>query len=228
MDVGGKLYDNFLVLTEQNKREWKRMKNMKVISNPLSFYPQKKALLLNKRAILVGKLSYQKGQDMLVEAWEMITKKHPEWTLEIYGKKDGNSYYQHLIEQKGLDNNIHLFDPVTNIEDKYLEASIYVLSSRFEGFGMVLIEAMAAGLPCVSFNCPYGPSDIICHGEDGLLVEPGNINKLAEKIIYLIENEDKRICMGRKARENVKRYLPENIVPQWDKLFKQLYGKESD
>jgi glycosyltransferase involved in cell wall biosynthesis len=225
MDIGGKLYDKFIVLTEQNKLEWKRMKHLKVISNPLSFYPQKKALLLNKKVISVGKLSYQKGQDMLIKAWEIVAQKHPDWKLEIYGKKDKNNYYQQLIEQKGLEKSICLFDPIANIEVKYLDASIYVLSSRFEGFGMVLIEAMVSGLSCVSFDCPYGPSDIITEGEDGFLVPKGDIEILANKIMYLIENNQERIRMGANARENVKRYLPENIIPQWDKLFKQLHER---
>ncbi|MDR1584009.1 MAG: glycosyltransferase family 4 protein [Prevotellaceae bacterium] len=225
MNIGGKLYDKFVIFTEQNKLEWKQIKTLQVIPNPLSFYPQKKALLINKKVILVGKLSYQKGQDILIDAWRIVAKKHPDWTLEIYGKKDSDNYYQHLIEQRGLENSIKLFDPVKNIDAKYLDASIYVMSSRFEGFGNVLVEAMACGLPCVSFDCPFGPGDIIADGKDGFLVENGNIGKLAEKIIFLIENEDKRMEMGRTAKENVKRFLPEKILFQWDNLFKQLLNE---
>lgn len=101
-------------------------------------------------------------------------------------------------------------------------SSIFVLSSRYEGFGLVLTEAMSYGIPCVSFDCPHGPSDIIKDYEDGLLVEKENIKELADKICYLIENENVRIKMGHKARENVKRFLPENVMPQWKNLFESL------
>jgi glycosyltransferase involved in cell wall biosynthesis len=114
-----------------------------------------------------------------------------------------------------------------DIQTKYLDASIYAMTSRFEGFGMVLIEAMACGLPCVSFNCPHGPADIITHGEDGILVPKGGINQLAEALIELIEKEALRQEMGSKAKENVKRYLPEHIMPIWDHLFQQLVHARS-
>ena len=103
-----------------------------------------------------------------------------------------------------------------------MEASIYALSSRFEGFGMVLVEAMICGVPCVSFDCPCGPSDIIKNGEDGFLVENDNIGLFASKLSILIEDANKRKMMGRKAKENVKRYLPEKILSQWDELFKSI------
>jgi glycosyltransferase involved in cell wall biosynthesis len=96
------------------------------------------------------------------------------------------------------------------------------MSSRFEGFGMVLIEAMACGLPVISFNCPDGPSDIITDGEDGFLVENGNIETLADKICYLIENEGLRMKMGQNARESVKRYFPDEIMNKWITLFETL------
>ena len=103
-----------------------------------------------------------------------------------------------------------------------------VLPSRSEGFGMVLIEAMACGLPCVAFDCPHGPADIIRHEEDGLLVKAEEVNALAMSIIRLIQDEELRIKMGANARENVKRYLPENVLPQWDTLFKRLIAKKQE
>jgi len=225
MNAGGKLYDKFVVLTEKNKLEWENLTNIEVIVNPLTFYPKQNSSLKNKKAILVGKLSYQKGQDFVIETWKKVAKIYPDWVLEIYGKSDENNYYQTLIDKYKLEKNTLLLPPTSDIEQRYLDASIYVMSSRFEGFGMVLTEAMACGLPCVSFDCPYGPSDIITEGEDGFLVPVGDTDKLAEKICFLIENDETRFRMGKNAKENVKRFLPENIISQWDKLFKELINK---
>ena len=102
------------------------------------------------------------------------------------------------------------------------ESSIKVLTSRYEGFGLVLIESMINGVPCISFDCPYGPSDIIQDGENGYLVENGNIQELADRICYLIENEEVRKTMGQKARLSAMRYAPENIMPVWIKLFNDI------
>ncbi|MDD3201579.1 MAG: glycosyltransferase, partial [Bacteroidales bacterium] len=112
--------------------------------------------------------------------------------------------------------------PSTNdIVSKYCESSIFVLSSRYEGFGMVITEAMSCGVPPVSFSCPCGPKDIISDGEDGLLVPNGDIETLAAKICYLIEHDNLRREMGRKAIVNVQRFNMENIALQWKRLFEE-------
>lgn len=221
MDVLASKFDKFIVLTNENKKEW-HGKNVEVISNPLSFYPNEKALLINKKVIAVGKQSYQKGYDRLLTAWEKVLKNHPDWQLEIYGKLDLAQKLNEQVSDLKIVENVHFFPPEKNIIAKYFDSSIYVMSSRFEGFGMVLIEAMACGVPCVSFDCPYGPSDIIRNNEDGFIVENGNTEALAEKLEVLIENEELRNAMGKLAKENVKRFLPEVIMKQWDELFKSL------
>ena len=115
---------------------------------------------------------------------------------------------------------VTFFPPVADIQAKYLESSIFVLSSRFEGFGMVLIEAMACGVPCVTFDCPYGPADIVSHQEDGLVLRNDAISAFAQSIIHLIEDDQLRKDFGKAAKQNVRRYLPEVVMPQWDALFK--------
>jgi glycosyltransferase involved in cell wall biosynthesis len=221
MNVLGKTFDAFIVLTEGNKAEWKLL-NLKVIANPTSFYPSECAVLLNKKIIAVGRQGYQKGYDRLLQAWQMVNQKHSDWKLEIYGKIEPK---QKLNEQAiclGISDALSFYPPEKDIQSKYLDASIYVMSSRYEGFGMVLIEAMACGVPCVSFDCPHGPSDIISHEEDGLLVPDGNSVALAKALCRLVEENPLRKKMGIKAKENVQRFLPEVIVKQWDELFNEL------
>lgn len=218
MEKLGENFSKFIVLTEGNKKEWKSLINLEVIPNPLSFFPEEISPLDQKKVLCVGKISYQKGQDLLLKAWDIVWQKHPDWKLEFYGKNDKQRFNSEDLNHK----NIHHFPPEKNIQDKYLVASIYVMPSRFEGFGMVLIEAMACGLPCVSFDCHYGPADIIRNNEDGFLVENGNTDALAKQILMLVENNKLRVSMGIKAKENVARFAPEIIAKQWDELFKAL------
>ena len=222
MDQLAVRFNSFVVLTEGNKKEWPTVRNIKVISNPLSFYPSNYSSLENKKVISVGKQSYQKGQDMLLQAWKLVSGSFPNWHLAIYGKKDSAMGLEKLALQLSLEQTVSFNEPEKEIEQKYRDSSIYVMSSRYEGFGMVLIEAMACGLPCVSFNCNYGPSDIIENNVDGLLVDSENISALADKLMVLMGNDRLRQQMGTQARENVKRFLPNEIMQQWDSLFKAL------
>lgn len=221
MDYLSGQFSAFVVLTQTNTSEWNG-KNVHVIPNPLSFYPNEKSTLTHKKVLAVGKQSHQKGYDRLLRSWKIVHEKHPDWTLGIYGKKEASLGFEQQAETLGIAKTVRFFDPEKDIIKKYLESSVYVLSSRFEGFGMVLIEAMACGVPCVAFDCPHGPSDIIQDSVDGFLVHNNDEVAFAEQLLKLIENENLRMEMGVKARENVKRFLPENILKQWDELFKSL------
>ncbi len=211
----------FIVLSSEDKENWSGLKNIIVINNPISFQTEKIAKLDNKKVIAVGRYTYQKGFDILIQAWKLVVNRHPYWSLNIYGS--GNSQpYMLLCKELGLTESCHLKKETNDIINKYLESSIFVLSSRFEGFPMVLPEAMSVGLPCVAFTCPCGTKDIINDGEDGLWVDNGNVKMLADKICYLIENETKRKKMGLNALNNIKRLNLKSIMEQWDSLFNEL------
>ncbi|SFD07828.1 glycosyltransferase family 4 protein [Algibacter pectinivorans] len=224
MNFGAKFYNKFVVLTNGNLNEW-RLKNIMVIPNPLSFYPEESSTLSNKIVLAVGKQSYQKGYDRLLKSWQMVNKKFPDWTLHIYGTISKKENLDGLAKTLNIKDIVNFYPPVKNIKEKYKEASVYVLSSRYEGFGMVLTEAMAYGVPCVAFNCPYGPSDIITDKKNGIIVPNGDVKGLALGVIKLINNEELRKNMGQKAKIDVKRYFPEQIVAQWDNLFQSLIKK---
>lgn len=215
----GNRFSKIVLLTQGNKKEW-RLNNLEVIPNPLPFETAEMSTLHNKKIIAVGSHSYNKGYDLLLEIWSHIEKEFPDWELNVFGRGTYESL-QSKAESLNLIN-IHFHNPVPNIEKRYLESSIFVLPSRSEGFGMVLIEAMSCGVPVISFDCPNGPKDIIIDGEDGFLVENGNVKEFANQIITLISCEELRNRMGQKAKQNVKRFAPEKITAQWDQLFKSL------
>ena len=129
------------------------------------------------------------------------------------------------INKYGLQEVMIMHDPVSEIKEKYLESSLYIVSSVYEGFPMVILEAMACGLPVVSFDCPHGPRNIIKDGEDGFLVEPQNAQALAKKICLLIENEKLRKQFGEKARKNILRFAPDTVMKKWEELFSSLVNK---
>ncbi|NDV65182.1 glycosyltransferase family 4 protein [Bacteroides sp. 224] len=208
-------FDALVVLTSEDAKSWSHAKRIAIIPNSLPFYPDESSSTNNKTAISIGRLNEQKGFDRLIEAWELVYKKHPDWNIHIYGEGELKDKLETLIHEKQLGNVFFIEKAVNNITDKYLNSSIYVMSSRFEGFGMVLIEAMACGVPCVSFDCPHGPSDIIKDKEDGFLVKNGDTTELAHKICTLIEDAELRKTMGGKAKQNIKRYSVDIVMKQW-------------
>ena len=218
-----KQLDKFVVLTEEDCKNWVELNNIDVIPDPLTFSSSSCSPLTEKRVIAVGRYVYQKGFDLLLRSWSIVEKDCPDWMLTIIGQGD-RLPYETLIDELRIDRaRCKLLGPKDRIQNEYMTSSLLVMSSRFEGFGMVLIEAMACGLPVVSFDCPCGPKDIVQDKVDGILVESGNVEKLAEAIIMLIQHPEKRKEMANKAIKNVQRFKIDQIAGKWKSLFDSLY-----
>jgi len=223
-DLGIKRYTKVVFLSIESALEW-NYKNPIIISNPISFSNNEFSNLSSKKAIAVARHSYEKGLDRMLQIWEKVVLKYPDWSLVIYGKSNKNQELQQFLTTLGISNNVTFFEPVKNISEKYLDSSLYLMTSRSEGFPMVLLEAMALGLPCVAYDCPCGPSAIIQNNENGFLVEDGNIDLFVQKMELLIEDENLRIQMGKNAKNSISKYDLETIMQQWKSLFEELIEK---
>ena len=193
-----------------------------VIPNIVSFQTEDNAKFDAKRIIAVGRLSRQKGFDYLIQVAKKLKNEIPEWQIDILGDGDQREYLLNEIQKNNLNNFVNIKPATNNIMEELLKSSIYVMTSRFEGLPMALLEAMACGVPCISFDCPYGPAEIITPEEDGILVKNGNTDELADAICRLIEDTDKRIRMGKQAQKNIQRYSREEVMKLWDELFNTL------
>lgn len=222
MDRQVKKLDALVVLTQQHVADWNRETPIYVIPNSLPFYPKEASTCDSKRAIIVGRYTEAKGYDYMIEAWRVVHSKYPDWTIHTYATGEDEYRIRQKIKDYDLQDTIIMNKPTDHIMDEYMKSSICVVSSKFEGFSMVLIEAMACGLPCVSFDCPYGPRNIIRDGEDGYLVEYLNTQTLADKICKLIEAPELRKKMGQAGRINVLRYSKDAVMQQWENLFHSI------
>jgi glycosyltransferase involved in cell wall biosynthesis len=217
-------YEKLILLTEADKNLWGNKPYMAVIPNPLSYKCESSASLDNPRIIAIGRMTAQKGFDLLIESFSLIAAKFPEWKLLIIGEGQDENYLKKLIAERKLTGRIKLEPPVKNIQPLLLQSSILAIPSRYEGFGLVLTEAMEVGLPCVAFDCKCGPSEIIKNGEDGFLVENGNVKEFADSLEKLMADKDLRKQMGASAKANVKRFHAGEVMPRWIKLFNHLTG----
>ncbi|WP_342229295.1 glycosyltransferase, partial [Yersinia enterocolitica] len=174
--------------------------------------------LRSKRIISIGRLTEQKGFDLLIEAWEKIESTLKDWRLDIIGEGHLHDELDLMINNKKLQN-IHLIGFSDDIKSEYLDSSFLVMSSRYEGLGMVLIEALACGLPCISFNCPSGPSTIINNSVNGYLVNSLDTDALASKILELATDFDKLNVLASNAKESIRQYQEEEVIKKWSVLF---------
>ncbi|MDQ6469163.1 glycosyltransferase family 4 protein [Flavobacterium sp. LHD-80] len=218
-DFGIKKYTKVVALSKANLKEW-NIKNGIVISNPSWVQTDVYADLRHKKVIAIARNSYEKGLDKLLHIWKEVTKKHPGWMLNIY--TDDFDCLNNNVVDLGIASTVSVFGFVKNIEDKYLESSIYAMTSRSEGFPMVLLEAMSFGLPCIAFDCPTGPRSLIKNEENGFLIPNHDFEKYIAKLSILIECEDIRIKLGKNAKQVSDNYSVEKIMEKWKEFFEEL------
>lgn len=217
--------DVVVTLTSGDAHEWRNAKRVKIIPNFTVMPIEKLSDGKSKRVIAVGRLEWVKGYDRLLDAWKIVSDKHPNWHLDIFGV---GTWEQKLKDQQknlGLENKLTIHPATPKINIEYSNSSIFVGTSHFEGFPLVLLEAMQVGLPCVAFDCPFGPSAVIRDGENGFLVPEGNIKQLATKISLLIEDSHLRARLSNNALETSNNYAVNIVMMQWEALFRELLSE---
>lgn len=216
--------DVIIALTVGETKAW-NAQNIAVIPNIVDLHNTKHSQHTQKTALFAGRFTYQKGLERMLEAWKIVVSKKNDWTLKLVGEGEQKEYLQQLCQELEITANV-IFAPATKeIEKEYINSSLFLFTSRYEGFGLVLVEAMQCGVPCISFDCTYGPSDIIDNGVNGYLIENNDVEAFAKATLKLIEDDELRKKMGNAAIEKAKQYLPEKIMPKWIELFKQLTNK---
>lgn len=215
-------YNAFVVLTHEDAEAWKGYDNLHVIHNMLSFESRETSSCKEKRVIAVGRLDFQKKFDRLVDIWALVNTECPEWRLDIFGQgPDRKNLLQRIVE-KELSDSISIKGPTRNIIKEYASSSILAMTSTYEGWGLVLTEAMSVGVPCVAYACKCGPRDIIENGKNGYIIEEGDKEKFAQRLVELMKNVELRQKLGRSAKESSKKYNVDNIMEQWLALFSKI------
>lgn len=220
-------FDKFVVLTNEDKGYWGDLPNIEVIPNAAIHVSKNYSEVKNKRVIAVGRLDYQKGFDRLIQAWKLVqyTGQFTDWKLDIFGQGEWREMLQQMIDEQGLQNTAKINPPTNAILNEYVHSSLLVMSSNYEGFGMVLVEAMSCGVPVISFDCKCGPKDIIQSGINGLLVPNGDIQALADAMMKVMEDEAYRKMLSLNARKVVDTYSEQAVMAQWIRLFTSITAK---
>ena len=218
-----KRYAQFVVLTEEDKKLWGNVPNITVIPNARTFEPASCSDCRQKHVLAIGRYDYQKGFDTLLNIWGRLDGLSTEWTLDIVGDGPLRETLERKVTELKL-RNVQLLHPTSDIQSMYLQASIVVMTSHYEGLPMVLIEAQSYGLPIVAFACQCGPRDILTDGLDGYLIEGRDEETFASRLASLMSDEEKRREMGSAAVKASKRFSEDYIMQQWDALFHHLCG----
>ncbi|MFJ5267936.1 glycosyltransferase [Streptomyces sp. NPDC088358] len=213
--------DRMLTLTREDADLWIRqgLDNASFMPNPIPFMPEVPSPRTAKVVVSVGRLTDQKGIDMLLDTWAEVAPRHPGWRLRIYGSGEDEEILRKQCTALGLDDSVEWMGATTDVPGALRGGSVFVLSSRGEGFPLAVMEAMAAALPCAAFDCAPGVHEIVRDGEDGLLATRGNTGELARRLDTLMSDKRLRDRMGEAARVNIQRYSTDEIVRRWEELF---------
>lgn len=213
-----------LIILNQVEANYFKSDNLTIIPNPVTINPNTIAKLQNKKAIAAGRIATVKGFEKAIIAWKTVVATNPDWVLDIYGQGEPSYILklENLIIENQLQQNVFIKKAVPNLDEVMLDYSIYIMTSLTECFPMILLEALASGLPIVSFNCPHGPSNIVTNNEDGFVVEDQNIAQLATQVLILINHPEVRIAMGKNAKINSYNFSTAVIMKKWNNLFVKL------
>lgn len=222
-------FDKFVVLSNEDRGYWGDLSNIEVIPNAALINGDDYATTERQRVIAVGRLDYQKGFDRLIKAWEIVCRDEDlkGWHLDVFGQGEWRDMLQQMINERDLQDRVTLNQPTKNIGKEYVESAMLVMSSNYEGFPMVMIEAMSKGLPIVAFDFKCGPKDIIQHGENGLIVKNNDIEALAQAMKQLMRDNAARKRMGENAKKVVETYSEEAVMKQWIELFNTLVERRA-
>jgi glycosyltransferase involved in cell wall biosynthesis len=219
--------DALAVLTEGDREDYRDVlvrarTRVERIPNPVPPLDGDTADPAAQVVVAAGRLTRQKGFDLLIRAFAEVAPRRPGWELRIYGSGSDRAALERQVEEAGMTGRIRLMGRTRRLGEAFAAASVFALSSRFEGFGMVIVEAMAAGLAVVSFACPRGPADIITPGRDGVLVPPGDVGALARELDALMAEPDRRHALASAGRETARAYDPRAIAARWTALLDEL------
>ncbi|GAA3236961.1 glycosyltransferase family 4 protein [Nonomuraea helvata] len=222
-------FDAVTVLTRTNRLEYQRLlpkTPIVQIPNAVDRVDQERSQQVNPVVVAAGRLVPQKGFDLLIQAFAQVVQEHPDWRLRIFGTGPRRSQLEGLVAQHGLGGHVELPGRTERLDKALAAASVYALSSRFEGLPMVMIEAMTHALPVVAYDCPTGPRDVLTDGVDGLLVPARDVDALAAALSRVIGDRELRVRMGKAAVRASRAYAPELVMPLWEDLFSELLAGE--
>lgn len=223
--LASKFANGVVVLTQRDRQSFIdkfKPKKIEVIPNPITIEVPRIANMSNHQILAVGRLTFQKGFDLLLNAWKLIFENYPNWSLAIVGEGEDEVALKKQAQNLGIDTSIRFYPPTNRVHEHFAQASLFALSSRFEGLPLVLIEAKAFGLPIVSFNCPTGPEDIVVDGKDGFLVQPEEVLLFSQSLSKLMDSESLRQQFSAHALLDAERFKLQPILDKWIKLINEL------
>lgn len=223
IDRAARRIDTVVALTREDAAEYSQTRHVCVIPNLTNIRSDRPTDYSQKHCVWAGRLNHVKDLPRLLSVWQRLASQHPDWTLDIYGDGEERQHVESLIRQHGIAGSVVMHGRCDDVREAYLAASIFVLTSKYEGFGIVLIEAMACGLPVVAFDCEYGPRNIISNNSNGRLIPYADDDGMVEALHSLMNSQQLRRSMGTQAYRDSARYQPDNIMSAWIKLFENQH-----